>query len=57
MQSAMLYVLQNSSYCSSEFYIAGTGIFDAFGSCDLDLHIQTKCENERLTLRLSKVMV
>jgi len=38
MQTSWLYVLQNGTYCRWKFYIAGTGIFDIFGSCDLDLH-------------------
>jgi len=52
-------------------YIAGIGIFDLFGSCNLDLDPMTfiyeldsypvemcrMCENELRTLRLSKVIV
>jgi len=32
---------KNGSYCRSKFYIAGIGIFDLFGSCDLDLDQMT----------------
>ena len=59
------------SYCRSKFYIAGTGIFDLFGSCDLDLDPMTliyeldpyslaiyrMCEYELPKSRLSKVIV
>ena len=53
------------------FYIAGIGIFDLFGSCDLDLdpmtfiykldpyavNIYRMCKYELSTSRLSKVIV
>ena len=53
------------------FFIAGIGVFDLFGSCDLDLdpmtlvyeldpyslEIYRLCKNELLTSRLSKVIV
>ena len=54
-----------------EFYVAGIGIFDLFGSCDLDLdpmafiyeldpyslEIKRMCENELRMSRLSQVIV
>jgi len=59
------------SYCQSKFYIAGTGIFKLFGSCDLELDPMTftyeldpyslelycMCESELPTSALSKVIV
>ena len=71
LQTSLLCILWNRSYCRSNFYIAGIEIFDLFCSCDLDLDPMTfvyefdsyalelywMCKNEFRTSRLSKVVV
>jgi len=70
METVLLYILQNRSYCRSKFYIVGIHIFDLFGSCDLDLDRMTfiyeldrypleiywMCENELPTRSLSNLV-
>jgi len=66
-------MLQKWSYCQQKLYIAGIGIFNVFGSCDLSLdldpmifiyeldlyclEIYQMSKNELPTSRLSKVII
>jgi len=67
LHSSLFYRI--GSYCRLKFYIAGIGIFELFGSCDLDLmtfiyeldpysvEIYRLCKNELPTSRLSRVII